>query len=244
MLLKSTEFMENAAPKKLFNLSDIAAEGEAILDRARRQGQEVLAQAQLQAEQIRQQAQEQGYRMGYDKGMQEGREKGLEQALREGREEFSQNSDALINTFNHFCENFEQLRDRLLFEAEQNTVALATAIAEKIVKKRGRKEPQVTEENVKAALELVTKTTDVVVKVNPRDIEHLKRIKGDDNILSQYNRIRFEADEAVEQGGCELLTGQGKVDGQLATQMERIADELLTNRAKKRMSGDSPLSPE
>ena len=82
-----------------------------------------------------------------------------------------------------------------------------------------------------------------MVKVNPRDIEHLKKMtSGDGSILSEYSSISFEIDETVEPGGCEILAGDGKVDGRLGIQIDRIADELLMNFQAKLETDDAGVN--
>ena len=105
---------------------------------------------------------------------------------------------------------------------------MALAIAEKVTKLSSRGNYEIARDNVKAALALVTKTTDLVVRVNAQDVKHLEELAASpDNVLGKYKRIRFETDESIEAGGCVLDSESGRVDGQLQNQIDRLANELL-----------------
>ena len=91
-----------------------------------------------------------------------------------------------------------------------------------------------TEADIKAALDFVSKTTNVIVKVNEIDLEHLEMMAGKkDSVLGQYSHIKFEVNNEIEPGGCVLCSEHGQIDGQLDTQIERIANELLMTDRKK-----------
>ena len=231
MLLKAAEFEESTARKKAFNLNDIEAEAEAIIARARREYQEILAEAQEELSRLRQQAQEKGYREGYDQGNVKGHEGGLKQALEQAHQEFTQRSDSLLSMMERHGEQFDKKKTELLFQAEQNIVALAIEIARKVIKKAGLIHSAVAEANVKAALELASKTSDLVIRVNQQDMDHLKMMVEDaGDIIGKNRQVSFVTDEAIEPGGCVLVSAQGEVDGQLETQINRIAEELLMQK--------------
>ena len=240
MLLKAAEFEESTIRKKAFNLNDIEAEAEAIIARARREYQEILDKAQQELVQLRQQAQEKGSREGFEQGNAQGHEEGLKQAFEQAKQEFTQQSDLLLSALQRHGEQFDKMKTELLFHAEQNIVMLAIEIARKVIKKAGLIHSAVAEENVKAALELASKTSDLVIRVNQQDMDHLKTmIEGVGDIIGKSRHISFVTDESIEPGGCVLLSAQGEVDGQLETQINRIADELLMQQTK---TNDKALS--
>ncbi len=242
MLLKAAEFEESTAQKKAFNLNDIEAEAEAIIARARRKYQEILDQAQAELVQLRQHAQEKGSREGYDQGNAQGHEEGLKQAFEQARQEFTQRSDFLLGAMQRHDEQFDKMKSALLFQAEQDIVTLAIEIARKVIKKVGLIHSEVAEANVKAAMELASKTSDLMIRVNPQDMDHLKKmVAGVGDIIGKSRHISYVADESIEPGGCVLLSAQGEVDGQLETQINRIADELLM---QKRKQNDQEISDE
>ncbi|MBN1766792.1 MAG: hypothetical protein JW860_16175 [Sedimentisphaerales bacterium] len=228
VLLKATEFENKNAQKKRFNLSDIAAEAQAMLDGAQRECERILAQAGQQAQEIKEKARQEGYQQGQEKGLEEGRQEGHEQALGEARETFARDSVNTLKALKEICEEFNRNKERLLWQAQQETVQLALAISEKVIKQQARQNPEITIANIKEALEFITSDTNVIINVNSRDLEHLEQMAGkNEDVWGHYSHIEIKADEGITAGGCRLCTPQGQIDGQLETQIERISQELL-----------------
>jgi flagellar assembly protein FliH len=231
VLLKAAAFQEETGKKEIFNISDIAAEARALIESARREREKILASARQEAEGIRQQARKEGFDKGYPEGLAQGQEKGFEQACQEARQEFQCQSENLIQELSAALAQFDQIKHGLVWQAEQDTVALALCIAEKVIKDASMLHREIAAENIKQALAMISRNTDVVIRVNARDEEYLGKIAAQrDQVLGHYGSIRFEPDETVEPGGCVICTENGLVDGQLDTQIQRIAGELLMKK--------------
>jgi flagellar assembly protein FliH len=227
-LLKATDYNRKAQQAEIFNLSDIGAEAQVILESARRESRRLMEQARASIEADRLQALSQGREEGAVKGFEQGRQDGHQQALAEARQRFDQQSREAFEALKILFRQFEQCKDQLLWQAEQHTVELAQAIAEKVTKKIGLLHPAAAAENVKAALELTGRRTGVVVRINPAVLEHLERMQaGNDTVGPVWKNIRFEKDEKITPGGCVVETEQGGVDAQVETQLQRIAESLL-----------------
>ncbi len=228
MLMKAS--IPNAKPvnAKIFSFADVESEARAILEQANRDKQALLAEAKQQIEKERSQAKEEGHREGLALGLAEGKKMGQEQGLQEAKALFEKQSREVLSSLRKMFEEFDRVREKLVWQAEQDTVKLAIAIAEKVVKRLGLTRADVTAENVKSALELVVGQTDVVVKVAPGFLESLQTLAGKSEVvLGQYRSVRLEAEESIEPGGCVLTMRQGEIDAQLGTQLERIRDELV-----------------
>ena len=231
VLLKATEFQEETGKKEIFNLSDIAAEARVMIESARRERDKILAAARQEMESIRQGARKEGGEKGYAEGRLQGQKEGQEKAYQEARQEFQRQSEDLIKQLSATLEQFSQVKHGLVWQAEQDTVALAICIAEKVIKEASLLHREIAAETVRQALALISRHTDAVIRVNARDEEYLEKIAAPrEQVLGHYGSIRFEADETVEPGGCVICTENGAVDGQLDTQIQRIADELLMKK--------------
>jgi len=227
-VVKAIEFSQSKEAKAIFNLSDIAAEAQAIIDSARREREKILAQCREEANQIRLQAQQEGHRQGKEKGFTEGTKEGKEKAYSEAKQNFAVRSEETLRTLKKILENFDQAKQELFWQAEQQTVALAIDIAEKVIKKAGLVSHEMGKENIKAALAIIARENDVVIKVNPQNLVYLEELAGrNELVLGEYESIRFESNEEVDPGGCLVCTNHGEIDAQLDTQIARIADGLL-----------------
>jgi flagellar assembly protein FliH len=231
MLLKANDFGKNLTKGETFSFRDIAVEARQIMESAHRERDRMIATAQAGIEQARKEATERGYRKGYDEGIAAGREEGSSAALAEARKEFSQNGNSALACLKEAMEQLDQQKQQVLWQAEQSLVRLSIGIASQIVKRVAAEDSDVTGANVKAALEMVARGSDVVVKVNPGDISYLESMLADDkDVLGKYNNIKIEQDMKIANGGCVLLAGHGQIDAQLDTQISHIARELLMSK--------------
>jgi len=237
-LMKAEAFERSKEKRQIFNLSDIAEEAREIIARAQREGQRILEQAQGELQRRYEQAKEEGYRDGHEKGLKEGREAGRQEALAAAREEFRRESEKTLQGLNQVLSRFEEEKGKILWLAEQHTVELALAIAEKIVKKMAGVRTEIALANVQEALKLVAGHTDVTIRVNPEDWKSLEQLAGE--VLQGYERIRFQPDEGLARGDCVVETRGGEIDASLDTQLERIAEALLTKPPAAEVESMSP----
>ena len=80
-------------------------------------------------------------------------------------------------------------------------------------------------DTVKEALALVNANTNVTVRVNPEDWNHLEKMV--DNAFPAYRSIKFQPDDSITPGGCIIETPNGKINALVETQLRRIATQLL-----------------
>jgi len=227
-LQKANSIKSNDDEKVVFNFNDIAAEAQALVTAARQEADEMIAEAHQKVDAIRQETQEQGHQEGFEQGMKEGEVKGYDQALVKGREEFTQMNQEAMASLKNIINEFDRVKHEIICRAEQDTVLLAVAIAKKVIKKAAMLSEDITAENIKVALSFVSKPTDLVVKVNARDVDHLKTLTDEKtDVFGRFHTLRFEPDESIEPGGCIVATESGQVDGQLDVQIERIVQEIV-----------------
>lgn len=247
-LVKAVEFSKESTKKEIFNLNDIAVEAESIIAAAREESTRILAQARQEANHLREQARVEGQREGQQAGREEGQKAGQVEALQLAQADFKQRTEQTLRLLTDMLSQFDTSKHELLWRAEQETVALAVTVARKVIKRVGWLRSEVAGENLRAALDMVAKRTDMTIHVHSRDLEHLQQMVQADNALGDYRSIRFKANDAIEPGGCRLETDLGAVDAQLDTQLRRIAEELiLTDDLRKKVCNDvaatEPLSP-
>ncbi len=229
VVLKAKELAGKGAKTQVFSLRDVAREAEGIIAAARREYDRIIEQGKKQAELAKKQAHKEGYEDGYKVGSEVGRKEGYEKALSETREQFGKDSEQVLKSLRLLLSEFDQSRYELLWRAEQGALVLAIEIAEKVIKREvetnGR---EIALSNVKESLGVVSRASDVVIKVNPEDREYLEKAAGKNEVVfGKYKSICFEDDETVGRGGCRICTEFGRVDGDIEVQIRRIKDELI-----------------
>ena len=215
MLLKANDFSKSPEKSETFSFRDVAIEARQIIESAHRERDRIIAKAQFDIERARKDAADRGYSKGYAEGISAGREEGSSAALAEAREKFSENGNSALVCLKDALAKLDEQKQHMLWQAEQSMVRLSIDIARQIVKRVVLEDPDITIANVKAALDMVARGNDVVVKVNPGDISYLESMLADsEDVLGKYNNIKIEQDMGIISGGCVLLTEQGQIDAQ------------------------------
>ncbi len=150
-------------------------------------------------------------------------EKGFFQGEKAGREMAERAMEKTIVALERAVAQWDMiLQDRegeLVFEV----VSLAMAVAKKILQKEVSLDPRVVLQVVKAALSKARVREDVVIRVNPMDLETILEARGDLlRELEEVRSIRVEADEGVERGGALVECSMGELDLRLERQFREI----------------------
>jgi len=184
--------------------SELAIE---ILESARHEAQQVLAQADERAAEIERAA----YDKGYEEGVEAGKAGGEEQAAE------------LIKQVLAIVDQATDLHDTMLREAESEMVALCLEIARKIIQSELRTNPDVVKSVVSAAVKKINGSPRVTIKVNPSQVEAV-RAHWDAAFGAGYREKEWivEGDANVSLGGCVLDTKYGSIDARIGTQFTEM----------------------
>ncbi len=212
----------------LFNYEDLQTRCEAHLERVRKEAEQILVQARIDAEKMRLET--------YEQIKQDARQEGLREAevLIEKRAQAisedvkTHQMQSLWPALNKVVEQLELERDRWLAEWEASAVEICVTIAEKIIGQELAKRPGQTCEMIRSALELVSGNRNITIQLHPDDVALL----GDNaaqviQSMARCGDVTIVADESITPGGSVLQTQHGSIDAQIETQLQRIAAELL-----------------
>ncbi len=166
-----------------------------------------------------------GYKEGFKKGLEEGKREGL--ALSEKR--FQGIVERAKESLERLAKARKELQDSLKsYEAE--LVALAFEIGASIAMKELDERPEGIAEVVQRALEKIGDSSEVVVKLNPKDLQVLQESGELD-----HQGVELVSSPTIKRGGCVVETEKGVVDATLDTRVREVADSLL----KKGEGGDA-----
>jgi flagellar assembly protein FliH len=212
-------------------MKDIEQQARAILMRAQQQAEQLLTDAQHAAEALKEEQKALGYaegkKTGFSAGLEEGKKSGHQQALNEHKQQLTQ----LINGLTTASKELNASRKQLEATATTEVVKLAVAIARRVTKRYGELDPNVLTANVSEAMKLVVQSTDIRIAVHPSQRDTLtKALPQLKLIWPALEHVSLGDDATIAQGGCRISAGQGHVDANLDTQIDRIASELLPSR--------------
>src|SRR5688572_24858129 len=157
-------------------------------------------------EAIKAEAWREGFQLGYDEG------------LRLAAEEQHDAGTRLSAMLQGVASDTEVLVRGL----EAQVVELALAIAEKVIAREARIDPEIILSVVRSALAEVHDATELRIRVNPDDAPLLETRWQEMLPRSVAERSELIADDLVERGGVLVETRIGYADSQLKTRMNQV----------------------
>jgi flagellar assembly protein FliH len=169
----------------------------------------VLAAAAAEAERIRELARAEGHAQGLAQGREDGLAEARSAALALGQ--------ALAEAV--------QLRELLAEETEGDAVALALALAAKILAGALEVQPERVLDTVRGALRRVTERRRITVLVDPADLQAVSAAIAE--LGAQVGGVEHcdvQADRRIGRGGAIVRTVESEVDATVETQLERARE--------------------
>ena len=147
----------------------------------------------------------------YQKGVQDGQTAARKEALAQ--------IEAMNARLARTIEEFSGMRQRFRHEAEEDVVALALAIARRILHRELTIAPEALLGIVKAALEKIEAREVHRVRVRPEDAPAVKEFLDK---MGLPQRVEVVADPGLERGAAILDSGRGALDASVETQLSEI----------------------
>lgn len=210
-------------------------EAAALLARARAEAERLRAEARAASEALRAQAQEEGRQAGYAAGYAEGLAKGREEAERAVQETAEATVVEYLRRLGTLVEQARVDRAALVREAEAELVALAIAIAEKVLHQRlANGERSAVVDIAREALERLAavSTEQARVRVHPADYEAYREVWDELELQGAAGvACQVTPDERIEPGGCVVEARAARLDGQWSTQIAQVRAALVGETA-------------
>lgn len=146
-------------------------------------------------------------------------QRGFEEGQAAGRQSLAGQVEAMQLKLARSIEELAGSRLRYRREAEQDVVALALAVARRILHRELTVEPEALLGLVKAALD----------KLDARELHRVRVSRGDAAVVRQFfeqmglpHRVEVIADASVVPGGVILESSRGQLDASVETQLSEI----------------------
>jgi flagellar biosynthesis/type III secretory pathway protein FliH len=212
----------------VLDLGDLRRQGEVLIERARAEAERIIAEAQEEATALIAGADAKGFAQGEARGLESGHRDGAEAGRREATEALRAQFQGLAASWTAGLAAWEDERDAMLRGAREDVLALAIALARKIVLRTPIVDPTVVQDQLAAALELMNTPSALSIRVHPEDEALLQDVLPELlDALAACGHAEIDADEGMARGGCIVSAGRGVVDATLEAQLDRIADLLL-----------------
>ena len=181
-----------------------------ILQKAREEAAEIIAQAERDKEMIEQAAEE--------KGMQN-----FEEKVREG---VAKEVETIRETLSETINEISSLQGEITSRVETELVEFALNIAKKIVRREVTIDREVALTLVKVSLGKLHSRTLAKVHLHPNDFAFVQSKREH---LDFHNALELVEDKTISPGGCLIHTETGDIDARIESQFEEIAHGLLEN---------------
>jgi flagellar assembly protein FliH len=229
---ESTRLIKARSPRPLgstaaFNFDDLHRQCDDYVSKTRQEGEQLLADAAVQAEEIRRQAHAEGLAAGRREGLLSAEAAIEARATEIATAQTEERLKSALPTVREAVQLLHLERDAWLATWETAAVTLAAAIAEKIVRRELMQRPALRVDMVREALRLAAGQPHLRLRMNWQDLKMLETHAPD--MLGQLaaSQAEFAADDAIAAGGCVIESRHGSIDARLETQIARITEELL-----------------
>lgn len=213
------------AEESMEGISDGAgAEAYVILEDARKEAEELLADAGRRAEEEFEAAREAGYRAGYNTGYEESRRR----AEGECRMAYEKELLAFQEDMKTALQSVEKAKERCLKNYLDELKDCAIAIGEKVIQISLRSSGEVIRQMIISATEKLKKTEWVKIYINKSDYDMMMEADADiiDELSHLSDNIKFIVMDKEDHGNCIIEMPEEIVDVSVNTQMENIKDIL------------------
>ena len=150
-------------------------------------------------------------------------EKGRVQGEDAARADLTEEIDKLNMLVRGITEGF----DRLSAEAQEACVDIAIEINRRFVHTIAENSSDLIKETIKAAVKLATEKEKVVIRVNPEDLDEVRKHQDDIIFIGDgISRLEIRPDKLVDRGGCIVETEAGNIDARVDTRLSEIEKSL------------------
>lgn len=205
-------------------LSEARLEAERLMMEAMTRSAETMAQAEqaqaatmleLEKEKARilEEMREQAYTDGYNEGK------------AAGEAEAAQYVSEALQKLNEIAVAFPAA----VKQNEEKLVTLALEIAKKVIQDEIALQPEIVQRTVETALKRVSDLEQVVVKVNPLDLDMiLPKQETFKALVPDVQNFSIEGSHTIQRGGCVIETNSGSINATIQAQLG-IVEELFKN---------------
>ena len=151
------------------------------------------------------------------------RDEALRQGEAAGRQKALAELDQMMQQMARSIEAMAGMKSRLRQEAERDVVAVALAVARKLLRRQITVDEEAILGLVKAAMENASLREVTEIRLHPR---YLSQLQNYLNQIGAPEAIRATPDTTLELGAVILETDRGSIDASLDTQLEEISRGL------------------
>ncbi len=210
----------------------LSEESSKIIDNAKKQAEQILAAANMKAEQLIKSAEIQGFNQGTENGRKQGYEEGYRQGKVQAKADIEKQLAAAIDSAHNESEqlknNAQNEAKRIISSAETQIVQISFSIAEKILEIELEHNSDAVISIVKSAVAKVLNQDNISIKIHPQHYDTILQNKDTLQSIVGYDcNISINPDHSLGLGDCIIDTASGTVDAKMSTRLTALRTSLL-----------------
>ncbi|MCY6370390.1 fliH protein [Clostridium ganghwense] len=224
---KNKELGEKNARDFIENYETLAR---TLVGNARRQGEQLLAKAYEEAQQMEQEAYQKGYQIGMKEGYEQSYEKGMAEAnayYETMKAKVQMESDTKSQNADNLLFQAKQEYVKYLDEKKEEIKDLVLSITENILKKE-IKDKDAISNMLLDAMETAVKSKTIIVKCRSNYVEDVNdKIENWKNGVVFRGEIFVVADDNLDEGYVEIQKENGKIIVDVNDAIEKVREMIL-----------------
>ncbi|MCG6154506.1 FliH/SctL family protein [Rubinisphaera margarita] len=210
-----------------FNYEDLRGRCENYLDSVRQQAQQLLTDAQDNAEKIKQAAIKEGREVGLKQGLLEA-EKSIQTRV---KQEAAAAVDAKLKTvlpsLKQAVAEVHQIRDQAESYWHDQAIDLVMAMTGKLVHRMLERDPGIGVERLQEVLKLVVGQSELQIEVAESDLAALQEELEQVTKRVSQTGVKLIGQAELKPGDYRVLMKYGEIDARVDVQLQRIIEELV-----------------
>jgi flagellar biosynthesis/type III secretory pathway protein FliH len=232
-LIKHAQTASLASDAVVLDLGDLRREADRMRARAQREAARIVEEARVERERLIAGAREEGFEAGREAGHAEGFEAGRTAGEAEARAEASERLDSIASSLTAALDRIDAEHERTTREARHDVLELAIAMGERVARRAIEVDPTAAARQVEAALEIVLRATDLIVRVHPDDLTLVETAMPSlARRLGQSARVRVEAEASLTRGSAVVCSEHGEIDATVEGQIARLVECIRPTSAE------------
>lgn len=239
-LIKHAESGLIARDAVVLDLGDLHRQGEELRAKAQRDAEAIIADAEREAARLIEEAKARGFEEGQQAGIDQGRNAGFEAGRNAAFEEQYLSLQRVVTSWGEALETFVAARDALLRDAREDVLELGVRVGERVLRREIEHDRGAAARQLEAALDLALSATSLRIEICAGDLDAVtESLPG---LLGKFaGTPHAEVIEApdIEPGGCRVRTEAGVIDAQINGQLDRLVSELLSAGGSQRWAPEA-----
>lgn len=201
-------------------------EKEIILN-GEQKAREIIENAQQQAQELIEEAKNDALSK-VDEITQQAHQEGFEAGRQEGLENITQELQDKILSVNNFAQSNFEIKNNIIKSAHLDIIKLVVEIAQKVCSKSLELDSNILKEITEKAIQALKDKEDITIIVNPEMVEKIYSISEElKEKIPQLSSIKIVEDASVSPDGTIVESPLSRVDSQVKSQINEIADKLM-----------------